>query len=776
MRPTEPPPVCPAKRAGCAARLLVGRHETACELDLPASVGVALPPMDGETRRWKKCGFGYGKRRLRLIAVAGALLGLIAGCGNNEIAASSSPTPTERVPTFTATATATYTPTPVWDHTATLPRTHTPTLTATATATASITATPTPTPTTPLPTATPTLGPAIALFSLDARNPENPFPSDRLRDQTGRVRVPASYLRVALPDLPELSAVRAFGEAVAQQLEALSGFSTFAPLRVRFDRPVVADAGSFPRGIWLLEADDLEQPPAWITASYYDPDRAVEIYPVVPLKPRTRYALVVTDDLVDSAGYLVRASEDFVRLRDGTGLDGDAESWRQQLLPIWEYVERNYQIRRERIVVTELFTTQPTFDDLVDIRERLDSGSLPEALPVLDRPLADLRTGIFPEGTPEYTALVGAESSPSVAAAVVGFFDSYDFRDRPNGAFDPGKITGAVQPSPNKVDFYMALPKATPPPQGYPVAVFGHGLGGSGRDVFQIARLDVQVPMVGIAVSALQHGRRGSVTNFFNLTSITTTREYFRQTIADFMQLVRMVRRAHEARIVPFDSIDPERIVYIGGSLGGIMGTMFMAVENRVVVGMLSVPGGGLPNILASRQIAQLLEPFLGVLIGLSSNSPYFPPFLHRFQQVAQWALDPADPINYAPYVVTPSRQLRGVPPKRILMHEGVVDDVVPNRTTDDLALAMQLPDLNGTRGCLSASGCSGIWRFVMTDYGRGELDGHGVTATVPEATRQAFAFLLSDGTWIPDASPGATIDLENVPLATTGLLEATVP
>jgi hypothetical protein len=401
---------------------------------------------------------------------------------------------------------------------------------------------------------------------------------------------------------------------------------------------------------------------------------------------------------------------------------------------------------------------------LVAIRERLDSGALPDTLPVLDQPLGDLKTGIFPEGTPEFTDLVGVSSTTNVAAAVVGYFDSFDFRDRPNGAFDPAKISGAITPTANKVDFYMALPKATPPPNGYPVVVFGHGLGGSGRDVFRIARMDLRVPLAGVAISALQHGRRGSVTNFFNLTSITTTREYFRQTIADFMQLVRMIRRAHAAGIPPFDSVDPNRIVYLGGSLGGIMGTLFMGVENQVTVGMLSVPGGGLPNILASRQIRQLLEPFLGLLVGLEPTNPYFAPFLHRFQQVAQWALDPADPINYAPYVVIPGMQLRGVPAKRILMHEGIVDDVVPNRTTDDLALAMGLPNLNDSRGCLDARGCSGIWRFVMTDYGRGELDGHTVTADVPEATRQAFAFLLSDGTWIPDASPGAEIDLDAVP------------
>lgn len=617
---------------------------------------------------------------------------------------------------------------------------------------------------TPTPTATTMPQPARLLYALDLQDPRNPFPSDRLVGPDGRLNVPSGYLRIRLPDTPQFATARSYAEEVARQLRMLDGFSTFAPIRIPFDRPVVVDEGIFPRGIWVLKYDDLSGPPVPITAQYYPPDEVLEVAPVVPLEPRTTYAVIVTDSVTDVDGFRVRPSEAFRRLLAGENLDPDTARWRERLVPLWDFLERSYGISRNRLVLTDLFTTQSTFHDLLAIRQRLDSGDLVPGLPVLDRPLGDLQTGFFPEGTAGYAGLMGAPSTPNVAAVAIGYFESFDFRDRPNGAFDPQRITGAVNPTTNKVDFYMVFPKAERPPNGYPVAIFGHGLGGSGRDVTQIARTNLQIPMVGIAISALQHGRRGNVTNFFNLQNIATTREYFRQTIADFLQLARMIRNAHAAGIPPFDQIDPERIHYIGGSLGGIMGTMFMAIESQVRVGMLSVPGGGLPNILASRDIGQLLEPLLGITIGIAPDSPYFAPFLHRFQQTAQWAMDPADPINYAPYVIAPGRQLPGAPPKRILMHEGIIDSVVPNRTTEDLALAMQLPNLNVSRGCLSAAGCSGIWRFVMTEYGHGEFDGHGVTVDVPEATRQAFAFLLSDGTYIPDASPGAVIDLDMLP------------
>jgi hypothetical protein len=151
---------------------------------------------------------------------------------------------------------------------------------------------------------------------------------------------------------------------------------------------------------------------------------------------------------------------------------------------------------------------------------------------------------------------------------------------------------------------------------------------------------------------------------------------------------------------------------------------------------------------------APLLQPLLAQVTGVAQNDPFFPIVLHNFINTAQWLLDAGDAINVAPFVLDPTRRLPGVPPKLILMHEGVHDNVVPNITTDNLALAMGLPDAKATLGCMNASGCSGIWRFVMTEYGQDPNGGHVVTVIVPQASAQARRYLLSDGTEINDASP----------------------
>jgi hypothetical protein len=589
-------------------------------------------------------------------------------------------------------------------------------------------------------------------------NAANPFPSDRLLDAGGHPVMPTSYLDPGLPASPDYNPARAYVQNVLGQLHDLSGFPTFAPLLIRCDQPVAVEAGRNPPGIMLLEYNDLSAAPPAITASFYDPDTTIEVQPVLPLKSKTAYALVVTTLLTASSGRPVRPSPDFAALLSGQGLNPAQAAFRARLQPVINYMQSAFNVGPDGLALVDIFTTVPTTDDLIAIQQRLVSRDLVPGAPVFENaPIKGLETGIFPQGSAQFESIVGSATSPNIAAVAVGSFDSYDFRTGPRGPFDPHLLTGPSVPPVNHLDFYVTIPQAPPPPGGYPIAIFGHGLGGSSRDVVStLPPMLGEAPVMGIGISALQHGRRGMPTSFFIFNEIAATREFFRQTVADMMQLTRMVENAQAAGIVPFDKVDPSRIMYFGVSLGGIMGSMFMAVEPDVRVGMLSVPGGGLPNILASHDIGSLLDPLLSLQVGIVQTNPFFQLFRHRFQHLVHWALESADPINYGPYVIVPGAQLTDVPPKQVLVHEGIIDNTIPNRTTDDLALAMRLPDLNLSGGCQDDFGCSGIWRFVMTDYGREELSGHSVSSTVPQASAQVGEYLRSYGTHVLNASPFA--------------------
>jgi len=669
------------------------------------------------------------------------LLVSAAARGDGDGGSTPTATPTSPPPTLTATAAPTAT--------ATLPptasRTSTPTLTLTATLAPS--ATPTASP-----TATPSVG-AIALFSIDALDPANPFPTDRLLDDTGHVHVNGAYLSAGVPADPRYDALRTYLDATAATANLLEGFGTFAPIRVKFDAPVRLDVGADPPGVLLLSAEPpfASQPvQAAALAADVAGEPVIEIQPIRPLAERARYVYVVTTEVHDADGNRVRSDPDL-----HAALRGDVPElaeWRTTLTPLLDHLRNDLDITLDEIAAIEVFTTQPITDDLTSIVELFTSGTLPAAQPKFSgSPIPDLITGIFPEGSPEFTRWVGAATSETIGAVAVGSFASYDFRYGRQRGFDPDKVSGAVTPSTNELDFYMTIPKGPPPAGGHPITVYQHGLVQSADTVFGIAPSLGPEGGVLIAISALEHGRRGNYLQFFNFTDGLATREHFRQTVADIIQLVRMIRAA---LVPPFDQIDKDRIRYIGISLGGVMGAIFMAYEPDVDVGMLSVPGGGLPAIIRSPVIGTLLQPLIAQTSGVPQDDPFFPILLHNFINISQWLIDAGDPINVAPFVIDPERHLPGVSAKRILMHEGIGDTIVPNVTTENLALAMGLPDVRATGGCVNEAGCNGIWRFAPADYGFPTLNGHLVTLALPQAMAQAQRYLESDGTEIIDAAP----------------------
>jgi hypothetical protein len=612
---------------------------------------------------------------------------------------------------------------------------------------------------TPSATPTPAAAPVTALFSVDPRDAANPFPSDRTLDETGTVNISAAPLQAIVPDEPRYAAARAYQERAVQELNTLAGFSTFAPIRVVLDGPVVIPNADIPEGIFVLRQDDPQVRVA-VRAEAVTPeiagDFAVEIRPMVPLEAETRYVYAVTSSVRDLTGQPIAPDPTFSDILCGDGVDESLATWRQSLEEALQELQTTNGVECEEIAVMDVFVTQPIADDLISIRELFDSGTLPFADPVLDEsPVQGLTVGVFEEGTPEFEELVGTPTSDALRAVAVGTFPSFDFRG-PSRVFTEEFLSGESVPRVSQLPFYVALPKAPPPPGGYPLVIYGHGLSRSGADAITTAASVSDRPMIWAGVSAVSHGRRGNFLNFFNLSRVLATRENFRQTIADFLQLQRMIRHTDDEL---FAEVNRNRVHYYGVSLGGIMGSLYMGVESDVEVAMLSVPGGGLPNILVGSDIiGDLINPLISVSFGVPVDDPFFPVILYRFAQFAQWSLDPGDPVNMAPFLLGPGT-LPGVPPKRILVHEGITDTIVPNATTEDLVAAMRLPDVKAPVGCADPAGCSGIWRFVMTDYDQPFDCGHLVGFAVEEAHRQSINYLFTDGTEIEDASPRLPAD-----------------
>lgn len=677
---------------------------------------------------------------------AGLLALALVGCDDDSF-------PPAATPTATATLTETATPTP--------------TATTTATPTSTATATPSSTPTqtaTPSPSSTATPAGVTALFTLDALDVANPFPSDRQRDGNGNVLVSSEALDAFLPEDSRYNGARAYLRRAANDLQKLDGFSTFGPIRIALDGPAQIAAPIDPPGIHLLAVDPpFERIPVRVRATTPEisGDYAIEISPLVPLQPRKSYAFAVTREVTGTDERPLLPSDAFHSALCNGIESAVYAAWRERLAGVRQELAASHGLGCEDFAVLDFLTTQTTNDDLVSIRNLLDDGALPLAEPnFASTTYPSVRTGVFAAGTPEFDAVVsslasigGVPNAGSLGAIAIGTFRSYEFRGA-SRAFAPERVSGEVAPPATEIAFYIAIPAAPPPPTGYPVVIYGHGLSRSGADAISTATSVPEMPMVWAGISAVSHGERGSFLGFFNLNNVLATRDNFRQTAADLLQFQRMLRHSDHPVFADFDR---DRFGYYGISLGGIIGALYLGIESDIDVAMLSVPGGGLPNILAeSAFIGDLLKPLVSFALSIQVDDPIFPLAFGRFVQLAQWVLDPGDPINTAPYLLGPAT-LPGASAKRILMQMGVEDAIVPNRASEDLARAAGFADLRAAGGCSDSEGCSGLWRFDMTAYDQPVDCGHLISFVVPEAHLQSIRYLFSHGTEVEDASPRLT-------------------
>ena len=226
---------------------------------------------------------------------------------------------------------------------------------------------------------------------------------------------------------------------------------------------------------------------------------------------------------------------------------------------------------------------------------------------------------------------------------------------------------------------------------------------------------------------------------FINLQSLLTARDNLRQGQVDLSTL---------ALNVPFMDIDGDsvsdfdgsNISFVGLSLGSIVGTGFLAVEPTVNNAVLSVPGGGIANLLAG-------SPTFGPVIraglqqgGVEPDSPAFFQFLGAAQQV----VDSADPINWSTVAVQDNS---------ILLHEVIGDTVVPNSVpgaplsgTEPMIRIMGLDTITATTQ--SAAGIRGATRFGVGSHGS-LLDPTASPATTAEMQGQAASMIATGGTTV---------------------------
>jgi hypothetical protein len=481
---------------------------------------------------------------------------------------------------------------------------------------------------------------------------------------------------------PTLEAAGLFRSVFAKDLSDLDGFGVNSQAFFRFSEAfdlealqVDEEAGTVTGlGLLVLEPGPPRVHPVMLRST--DGGATLMMVPRRPLPEQARVAAFATTDLAGAAGGCVWPSEahfEGIHASDPETLDAVAALQASGVID-----------DPSDLVALSLFPTQTITDDSSAIAAHIADGTY-----ALEGPTAC------------------EDDAQGRWRRCSGSFQAGDFRG-PDGAIQrvPGDPVSATIPY--ALPFTVWLPPAggghgREPP--YETILFGHGLGG---DRFQAQRLAEHAAPLGIAtiaVDAPQHGEHPTVPEdastdtlptvlrFFavdvegegdSLLDALVLRDHWRQSTYDKLQLTRLLEGGLDVDAAsPGIDLDPQRLAYLGVSLGGIMGAELSALTDTYGAVLLVVPGGRVSSIVSE---SETFGPLIPVLAGGRPLGD-----IERFFPVLQTILDRGDAASYGPHVLDHRLTGATVPPSVLV---GVVldDDTVPNVSNHTLARALGTP------------------------------------------------------------------------------------
>ncbi len=332
-------------------------------------------------------------------------------------------------------------------------------------------------------------------------------------------------------------------------------------------------------------------------------------------------------------------------------------------------------------------------------------------------------------------AAVGCAAVGNVLAGRVRAKQFQALRDNPAvpARKIPGQWSDPVKPTAVGDELLTALifvPATPAPATGRQIAVYQHGLGSNKESVFAIGPQLASVGFATISIDAVAHGSRAVQSSVeptlgcsgtpsvaaaaqcfspFLSPDLGTTRDNIRQTIVDHHSLTAALEACGLTNCGSL-TVDPAHIVYIGISLGGIMGSITAAVNPDIKASVLNVPGVGWVDILENTQTLPIRcslvnglidagilmgEKWAGGTTGLCTTDAWkTQPGYRQFSAIGRWVLDPADPANFT----------RKLAARRFLIQEVVGDLVVPNVATRNMGALVGLMPVAADCGAPNAA------------------------------------------------------------------------
>jgi dienelactone hydrolase len=506
------------------------------------------------------------------------------------------------------------------------------------------------------------------------------WPSDLHLDDHGRI---------ALGALP---ADTPLAEPIRARLASRDGACTSCALSFLVDGEldgVPGEVGALGDPIVLVDLETGDPVPLRVEAA--DGRLTARPTPGHVLRSRARYAFAVTDALAGADGRPLAPSPAFDDVRRARpGADPRA---RALLEPAFAVLDRDHVVG-----LTVFTTTDPTREvralrDVVrgwsfapPVVDAVWTGAdLDELLgvPGEDRPGADVPPAPGTEGT-------AAIPHETTAIALAGRFRAPRFVEGTGTDVglplrDDDGLPYAV--ADDEVPFLLIVPEGADVAR-LPVVVAHHGFNASRTTAFAFADTVGRAGFAVLAIDAYQHGARaasavdlvhamrggvpgadgfaeteeldvsGRVFGLLGTPSeLALSPDWalgaFGQFAADALSTVALARDGDWSAVASADprlaglAFDPDRIAFLGNSMGAVVGTSVLSAEPDVGAGVLNVLPGGIVDTLAeSGEFRFLVDGVLLPLIGVDPASDVgLDPLVDLYRQV----LEPVDPLALAP-------------------------------------------------------------------------------------------------------------------------------
>jgi pimeloyl-ACP methyl ester carboxylesterase len=349
----------------------------------------------------------------------------------------------------------------------------------------------------------------------------------------------------------------------------------------------------------------------------------------------------------------------------------------------------------------------------------------------------------------------------------------------------PTKKTTQTIPVLMSVPNAASLAGATPPAAGWPVIIFQHGITRSRLDMLALADTMADAGFAVVAIDLPLHGitdptnplkadlnpifskdkertfnldlRNNSTSAagpdgnidssgsyFINLTSLRTSRDNVRQGISDVLVLRQSLAGIQSATPIPLNT---DKVSFVGISLGAIVGTGYLSQEVANTPATLAVPGGGIARLLdGSETFGPPIQQGLAASGIVKGTAAY-----DTFMGVAQWVIDPADPIVLG----KKAADKHPIHMIEVVGQNGVGSDkVIPNTVAGaPLSGTEPLISIMGLKSITQTGTPDGVVRYTEGAHGS-LLDPSSSLAATTEMQASTAVFQAKQGAVIPVFNP----------------------